>query len=418
MDQLREALLDARARTLDLVGDLDDAQWLGPRLAIVNPMRWEIGHVAWFHEHWVLRRVRGHAPLRADGDALYDSAKVAHDTRWDLSLPDRNETLAYMRDVLERTCAVLDDGREPYFHRLVVFHEDMHGEALTYTRQTLGYPAPRLRDDAIVAAVTGPWPGDVEIPGGELQLGAQPGTHAFVFDNEKWAHPVQVAPFRMARAPVTNAEFLAFVEDDGYVRDELWSAAGRAWRTKVDAHAPVYWQRRDQQWYVRRYDELVAIPPHHPIVHVCWHEAEAFCRWANRRLPSEAEWELAATAGDGRTFPWGDAAPTSSHANLDARARGPVDVSAHPEGDSAHGCRQLIGNTWEWTSTRFAPYPGFVVDPYKEYSEPWFATPHMVLRGGCWATRARLLRNTWRNFYPPDRRDVLAGFRTCALTNQ
>jgi iron(II)-dependent oxidoreductase len=149
-------------------------------------------------------------------------------------------------------------------------------------------------------------------------------------------------------------------------------------------------------------------------MHVSWFEAEAYCRWAGRRLPTEAEWELAARPRGGRRFPWGDADPTPRHANLDGRAAGPVDVGAHPAGDSASGCRQMIGNTWEWTSSDFTPYPGFVIDPYKEYSEPWFHTPHKVLRGGCWATRGRLLRNTWRNFYPPDRRDVYAGFRTCA----
>ena len=157
---------------------------------------------------------------------------------------------------------------------------------------------------------------------------------------------------------------------------------------------------------------------HQPVIHVCAHEAEAYCRWAGRRLPTEAEWELAASGlpidGHKRRFPWGDARPTPEHANLDGRAGGCVDVAAHAEGESRQGCRQLIGNVWEWTASRFLPYPGFVVDPYAEYSEPWFATPHRVLRGGCWATRARLLRNTWRNFYTPDRRDVFAGFRTCA----
>jgi iron(II)-dependent oxidoreductase len=412
MDQLVEALRDARARTLALVQDLDDAQWMGPRLAIVNPIRWEIAHVAWFHERWVLRHVRGRAPVREDGDALYDSARVHHDTRWDLPLPDRAGTLAYMQEILERVCDAARDGEQRYFHELVLFHEDMHDEALTYTRQTLGYPAPQLGGSAPVDA--GPWPGDVEVPGGPMLLGARDDGR-FVFDNEKWAHRVEVAPFRIARAPVTNQEFARFVDDGGYARDELWSAEGRAWRATVAARAPVYWRRAGDRWLVRRWDREVEQQPHHPVTHVCWFEADAYCRWSGRRLPSEAEWELAAATPDGRRFPWGDAPPTAAHANLDAAAGGPVDVAAHADGDSAYGCRQMIGNVWEWTSTRFAPYPGFVIDPYAEYSAPWFATPHMVLRGGCWATRARLLRNTWRNFYSPDRRDVLAGFRTCAL---
>jgi iron(II)-dependent oxidoreductase len=413
MDQIAEALIDARARTHALVVDLDDAQWMGPRLPIVNPIRWEIGHVAWFQERWVLRHARGRPPLRGDGDALYDSAKVAKDTRWDLPLLERDATLAYMREVLERTLEAARDGEHRYFHELVLYHEDMHGEALTYTRQTLAYPAPP--DGARGAAPAGPWPGDAEVPGGDFMLGPPPGTTSFVFDNEKWGHRVRVAPFRIARAPVTNADFARFVDDGGYARDDLWSDAGRAWRASAGAHAPVYWQRQSGEWCARRYDRLEPLPPHHPVIHVCWFEAEAYCRWAGRRLPSEAEWELAACSRDGRRFPWGDEPPTADRANLDARAAGPIDVAACTAGDSPYGCRQMIGNVWEWTATRFGPYPGFVVDPYAEYSAPWFLTSHMVLRGGCWATRGRMLRSTWRNFFPPDRRDTLAGFRTCAI---
>ena len=391
MRHLIEALVDARRRLHELVLDLDD--WMGPRLPIVNPIRWEIGHVAWFQEYWMLRRARGRPPLRSDGDRLYDSAKVAHDTRWDLPLPDRAGTLAYMAETLERAVAAAGDGEHGYFTELAIFHEDMHGEALAYTRRTLGVPQP----GPATTIEAGAWPGDALVPGGTYAMGAREGTE-FVFDNEKWAHPVAIAPFAIARAPVTNAEYGAFVADGGYARDALWSPEGRRWRDAAGARAPLY--------------ELGS--PHHPVMHVCWFEAEAYCRWANRRLPTEAEWELAASTYDKRRFPWGDAAPAPAHANLDARAHGPVDVAAHAEGDSAYGCRQMIGNTWEWTATRFAPFPGFVVDPYAEYSAPWFESPHMVLRGGCWATRARLIRNTWRNFYQPHRRDVFAGFRTCA----
>lgn len=411
-------LADARKRLLELVIDLDDKQWMGPLLPIVNPMRWEIGHVAWFQEKWVLRTGLNEAPLRADGDALYDSAAIPHDTRWDLPLPSRAETLRYMTDVLARVREVVRKFDEPqltYFARLALFHEDMHAEALTYTRQTLGYRAPRLSVEEATPRESGALPGDVEVPGGRYRLGAIEGRDPFVFDNEKWAHEVQVAPFRIARAPVTNEEMLAFVEDGGYRRKELWSDEGWQWRSSADAEHPLYFVREANEWKLRRYDRVVALPPHHPVIHVAWFEAEAFCTWAKRRLPTEAEWELAASTPEKRRFPWGDDAPTPRHANLDARARGPVDVAAHPEGDSLYGCRQMIGNVWEWTSSRFGPFPGFVVDPYKEYSEPWFHSPHRVLRGGCWATRARLLRNTWRNFYPPHRRDVFGGFRTCAL---
>ncbi len=411
MDPLAAALRDARARTLELVGDLDDARWMGPRLEIVNPILWEMGHVAWFQEIWTLRHSRGRPPAIPGVDALYDSAAVAHDTRWDLPLLARPRVLRYLAETLERSLEALGSPPDEtgYFHRLALFHEDMHGEAFTYTRQTLGYPEPAIARVAPERRA-GPLPGDVEVEGARLLLGAN-SDEPFVFDNEKWAHPVDVASFRIARAPVTNEEYAGFVEDGGYRDSRFWSEAGWRWRDSVQARRPVYWEEGRVQ---RRYDSLQPLAPHEPVIHVCWYEAEAYCNWAGRRLPTEAEWELAAATPAKRRFPWGDSPPDALRANLDARAGGPVDVAAHPEGDSAYGCRQMVGNVWEWTATDFAPYPGFVADPYKEYSQPWFSSPHKVLRGGCWATRGRLLRNTWRNFYPPDRRDVLAGFRTCA----
>jgi iron(II)-dependent oxidoreductase len=413
---LEQAMRSARERCLGLVNDLSDAEWMGPRLPITNPLLWELGHVGWFQEYWVLRHARGAAPILAQGDALYDSARVAHDLRWDLPLVPRERVLGYLSQVLERAALALADTEDPYFHWLAVFHEDMHGEAFCYTRQTLSYPLPGfLRAGGGTAATegSGPLSGDVEVPGGRTWLGARPGD-GFVHDNEKWAHPVDVATFRIARAPVTNADFAAFVEAGGYRDERLWSADGWAWRCEVGAEQPLYWSRAaGGGWQERQFAEVAPLAPFVPILHVNWHEAQAFCRWAGRRLPTEPEWELAASGHEKRRFPWGDAPPDATRANLDGR-RLRLDVVALPDGDSPFGCRQMLGNVWEWTDSRFGPFPGFVADPYKEYSEPWFATPHMVLRGGCFATRARLIRNTWRNFYPPHRRDVLAGFRTCA----
>jgi iron(II)-dependent oxidoreductase len=422
---------DARERTFALVADLSDEQLFGPRLSIINPLLWEIGHLAWFQEKWVLRHVGGRVPIRADADGLYDSAAVPHDVRWNLPLPSREQTLVYLRQVRDRVLDQLE--RKPseeliYFVLLSIFHEDMHGEAFLYTRQTLSYPAPTeaafAGKQGDVSGQSGPWSGDVAIPGGTFLLGATP-EEPFVFDNEKWAHPIPVQPFAMARAAVTQGEFAAFVDDAGYRRPDLWSPQGWQWRCGAQAEHPVYWRRSSAGTWLRRvFDRWQPLEPHLPVVHVSWYEADAYARWAGRRLPTEAEWEIAAAAeptpgrsslGPGKSrFPWGVTPPTSRQANLDGQALGCIDVGTLPAGDSAFGCRQMIGNVWEWTGSDFLPYPGFVADPYKEYSQPWFGT-HKVLRGGCWATRARLLRNTWRNFYTPDRRDVWAGFRTCAL---
>jgi len=423
---LTDALIEARSRTFELVADLSDQQMIGPHLDIVNPPLWEIGHVAWFQEKWTLRHLRQRKPILEGVDSLYDSAAISHDTRWDLALPRRDKTLGYMQQVLAGVISGIEgvtlDQNQEYFHLLPLYHEYMHSEALTYTRQTLAYPAPELRvAHSKGPSGAGPLIGDAELPGGRFYLGALP-DEPFVFDNEKWAYPVDIAPFKIARAAVSNAEFAEFVEAGGYARETYWSPAGWDWRTGAKAEHPVYWERGEGgRWRRRHFDQWVPLEDHLPVIHLNWYEADAFCRWAGRRLPTEAEWEMAASgpgigSRPGPTksrFPWGDDEPTAERANLDWRAMGCIPVGALPGGDSVYGCRQMIGNVWEWTADDFKPYPGFVVDPYKEYSVPWFGD-HKVLRGGCWTTRPGLIRNSWRNFYKPDRRDVLAGFRTCA----
>lgn len=419
---LSAMLDDARTRTLRLVDGLTGGQWLGPRLAIVNPPLWELGHLGWFQEYWCLRRGQDDAvsaSLMPGADALYDSAKVPHHTRWDLLLPDVEGTLRYLADVRttvdERLARDGGDPRLQYFFQLCALHEEMHAEALTYTRQTLAYPEPAAPRRAIGG---GSCTGDVEIAGGPFHLGAVD-DGSFVFDNEKWSHAVDVKPFRMARAPVTHAQFAEFVDAGGYREQRWWDAEGWAWRAGEDAAAPLYWRREAGLWRKRYFDQEEMLVDDEPMIHVNWHEAMAWCRWAGRRLPTEAEWEFAAATVPGmpgikRRYPWGDTAPSTETANLYGAAGRCVPVGACAAGDSAWGLRQMIGNVWEWTADWFQPYPGFVRDPYAEYSEPWFGN-HKVLRGGCHATSAGLIRNTWRNFYTPDRRDVFAGFRTCAL---
>ncbi len=420
-DYLREIMRDANTRTLELVHGLDAQQLIGPKLDIVNPLQWEIGHVAWFHEYFILRQKYGREKILAEGDSIYDSIAIHHHTRWDLPLFSIDDTLKYIADVhdilIERLGEGMASEQDSYLYQFTTFHQDMHNEAYTYTRQTLGYPTPKFALAAPEESEAGSLPGDVDIPGGTFLIGS-PNDAPFVFDNEKWAHAVTVAPFRMARAQVTNAEFAAFVDDGGYETEAFWDADGWKWRTENDAVHPVYWQSGGQgKWLIRKFDTVIDLPPNQAIIHVNWYEANAYCRWAKRRLPSEAEWEFAATAGENgqkRAYPWGNSAPDANTANLDGRGIGVIDVAARPAGDSLHGVRQMIGNVWEWTDTTFGAFPGFSPDDYKEYSEPLFGTTR-VLRGGAWPTRGRMVDSTYRNFYGPDRRDVLAGFRTCAL---
>lgn len=430
-EQLATRIQEVRRRTLALVEDLSDVQWDGTPSPIANPIRWEVGHVGFFYERFLLYELGHTEPLIENGYALYNSFALDRDDRWDAPLPSRRGTLEYLRHV---TWYVLDwlehnepDPWETYLYLTAAQHEEMHIEALSWYRQTQGLPAPvrdgTVRAEPLTVDAHGPLEGDAEVPGGTYFCGATP-DQPYLWDNEKWAHTVEVSPFRIGRAPVTHAQFAAFVDDGGYERESLWDFEGWRWRTREGVTHPLYWRRVGGAWQRRDYERWVSLEPHAPMVHVNWYEAAAYCRWAGRRLPSEAEWELAASGtpaenpGAGqrkRTYPWGDAAPDGEHANLGAGAVGPVDVGALSGGDSAFGCRQMLGNVWEWTETAFYPYPGYRVDhPYREYSAPWFGN-HRVLRGGSWATRANLIRNTYRNFFQPHRRDIIAGFRTCAL---
>lgn len=420
--QVAELLRDARGRSLALTADLSDEQLHVPMIEIVNPLLWEMGHVAYFAELWTLRRLYHEQPIIANADSLYDSARIPHDDRWTLPLPTRAQTLRFMERQLEAVEAHLRAGQAAspeaqYFHRLILYHEDMHGEALIYTRQTLQYTPPLFAGQTASTGGDGaPLTGHGLVPAGTYAVGSRP-EDGFVFDNEKWAHEIDLGQFEIARAPVTAAEYAEFTNAGGYAKREFWTDEGWQWRCAANAEHPLYWRKVADAcgiavWERRHFNRWVPLGENEPVCHVNWFEANAYCAWAGRRLPSEAEWEVAATGGDRRRYPWGDEPPRPEHANLDAASSGPIDVGALAAGDSPVGCRQMLGNVWEWTASAFAPYPGFVEDPYKEYSAPWFGT-HKVLRGGAWSTRARLVTARWRNFYRPHRRDIITGFRTC-----
>jgi gamma-glutamyl hercynylcysteine S-oxide synthase len=428
--QIVDSMLATRQRELESINGLTRFQLLGSQSRIVEPPIWELGHVGWFYEHWVLRNLDETEPIWPKAYKLYDSFNIPNAERWDLAFPTKDETIRYITDVMQRTVQRLDNRelseKETYFYRLAINHEDMHSETMMHIRQTMRYPRPYVStmqqnkpavDESFELH-------DVSIPGGTYLLG---GTHdmPFILDNEKWAHPVEVAPFRISATPVTMAQYEAFVNAGGYQAREFWTDEGWAWCTKQKVEYPVYWEKEgDGKWCVRMFDDMAPLQPFLPMMHVNFYEASAYAAWAGRRLPTEAEWELAASGeptADGigfsrvkRWFPWGNDAPTIHTANLDLNRSGPIDVRALPEGDSAFGCRQMIGNVWEWTADTFDAYPGFEIDPYETYSAPSFGQ-QKVLRGGCWVTRSQVIRNTWRNFYTADRNNIFAGFRTVAL---
>ena len=432
IESLSSALKDARSRTIALVDDLDEQQLMGEILPTVNPLRWEIAHAAYFHETWVLRHLGGHPPLNKDSDALFDSIEIAHKDRWDLPLPSMRDTYEYMNEVLEHELELLNkielNKHAKYFYLLALFHEDMHNEAFLCTRQTLAYPKPAFMiennaENKIVEIRNE----DLDIPGGTFYMGAER-NEEFIFDNEKWAHEVHVAPFVIAKYAVSNEQFLEFVEAGGYQNEKFWSSDGWKWLQKNKLAHPIYWNKdSDACWYVRLFDQWQPLNSMHAVSHISWYEAQAFCNWCKRRLPTESEWEFAAAchANEIQTkqvektiYPecisLGGGEFVNQHANLDCAVLGTTAVGDFAETDNDFGCRQMFGNVWEWTSSNFEPYPGFSPDWYTEYSRPLFSETK-VLRGGAWPTRSRMLRTTLRNYYGPGRNDVFAGFRTCAL---
>jgi iron(II)-dependent oxidoreductase len=383
--QLAEAMQDARHYTLALfdcfaAAGLDVLRNV-PQIRTVNPPLWEIGHTAWFAEWFILREALSSHPADAQypslltkGDDWFDSANVPHRSRWTLDLPTTGGVKTYCHEVLDRVLdkltreANVDEALYPY--RLALAHEDMHGEAFLYTLQTLGLAPPEqlpYRPQVIAG------PGDIRFPGGTLQLGVPPETPGFAFDNEKHAHPIYVAPLRMDAGLVTNAQYMDFIADGGYDNRQFWSTAGAQWLMRQERSAPRYWSREDGTWRTTRFGQTATLDPGEPVRHVCLYEAQAYCAWAGRRLPTEAEWEYAALHGH-PGFTW--------------------------------------GQLWEWTASPFEPYPGFAADRYREYSEPWFAT-HQVLRGASFATRERMVSAKYRNFFMPERDDIYCGFRTC-----
>ena len=396
-DTLAEALADARRRSLAIYGHLDLAGLAVPCLPIVNPPLWELAHIAWFQEYWCLRGGDESEPtLLESSDSLFNSSTVAHDDRWHLPYPSAERLMRYMRDTFDAMQESLSTTPEEarYFFRLAALHEDMHGEALLMTLQTLSLPAPQIDSKEPPPSPEAPAM-DIRFDGGEFMMGTE--CAPFAFDNERGAHRVTVKPFAMASKPVTQGEFARFIDETG-------------------ADVPPHWRKEGAGFSSRRFDRWAPIDPHAPMVHVSLEDALAYCRWAGRRLPTEAEWEFAArNAGQCDRYPWGECAAANAPA-LDFRHRGPSGALEDPA-PAASGLKQMIGGVWEWTASPFTPYPGFAPDPYRDYSQPWFHS-HYVLRGGSFATRSRIAHNRYRNFYLPHRRDPFAGFRTCAIESR
>ncbi len=416
-----EQLGKARDRTTRLTGAVDEDDLVRQHSRLMSPLVWDFAHVGNQEELWLVRDVGGREPIRADIDELYDAFQHPRADRPSLPLLNPAQTRSYVAEVRAKVLDILDtvplEGR-PLVDRAFAFgmiaqHEQQHDETMLATHQLR--QGPPVLDAAPPPAGRRLPAAEVLVPGGTFTMGTS--AEPWALDNERPAHPVEVASFVIDTAPVGNRDYLRFVETGGY-DDERWgSPAGWEHVRTAGLVAPRFWERDGDGWARLRFGHHESLPLDEPVMHVCFYEAEAYAAWAGKRLPTEAEWEYAArhdpSTGRTRRYPWGDADPGPDHANLGQRHLRPAPVGAYPAGASPLGVEQLVGDVWEWTSSDFLPYPGFVAFPYDEYSLVFFGSSYKVLRGGSFGTDEIVARGTFRNWDYPIRRQIFAGFR-CA----
>jgi gamma-glutamyl hercynylcysteine S-oxide synthase len=386
----------------------------------MSPLVWDLAHIGNYEELWLLREAAGAPAVDASLDDIYDAFRHPRPNRPALPLLGPADARRYIAEVRGRVLDTLDGIdleagpllSRGFVYGMVVQHEQQHDETMVATLQLMDRPG--YRPLAPPAPPGSPVAAEVTVGAGPFVMGTD--DEAWAYDNERPAHVVDLPAFRIDAAPVTNGAYAGFVADGGYDEPRWWTADGWAWRTKADLGAPEFWRAEgDGRWSRLRFGWREDLPLDEPVQHVCWFEADAYARWAGKRLPTEAEWEKAASWGpDGlkRRWPWGDAGP-EGRANLGQSHFRPAPVGAYPGGVSAYGCHQMIGDVWEWTSSDFEAYPGFATFPYREYSEVFFGCGYKVLRGGSWATSAQAVRPTFRNWDHAIRRQIFAGFR-CA----
>jgi iron(II)-dependent oxidoreductase len=416
------AQLDAvRVRTTALYAPLAEADMSRTPDPIMSPPVWDLGHIAAYEELWLACTVGGGAPQYPELQRAYDAFETPRAERTKVRLLDVPACHAYLEAVRSRTLDVLagtdlDPAGPPlladgFAFDMVAQHEAQHTETVLQALQMYDDGTYRPARRSLPAALGVADDERVTIPAGSFAMGAPVG--GFAYDCERPRHQRTLAAFELDRVPVSNARHLAFMEDGGYEREDLWSAQGWRWRSEHDVQAPMYWFRDAGSWHVRTFDRTEPVDPRVPVCHVSWFEADAHARWAGGRLPSEAEWERAACLadGDGSTrYPWGHH-HEGERANLDQTAFAAAPVGAYPGGAAASGAMQMIGDVWEWTATPFDRYPGFTAFPYPEYAEVFFGDRYRVLRGGSWATQSIAARTSFRNWDLPERRQIFAGFR-------
>ncbi|MFL6133182.1 MAG: ergothioneine biosynthesis protein EgtB [Nocardioidaceae bacterium] len=414
----------SRARSLDLTtAVLDERDLLAQHSRLMSPLVWDLAHVGNYEDLWLLREASGVDAVRPELDNIYDAFEHPRATRPSLPLLQPGEAGDYIGLVRRKVLDSLDSARlrgagelldSGFVFGMVLQHEHQHDETMLATHQLRRGDPVFPSTDALPAPAALIASAEILIPAGPFVMGTS--SDSWALDNERPAHEVELPAFFIDTVPVSNAAYRAFVEAGGYDDERLWDPAGWQWRCQSGKRSPAFWFRDGSTWLRRRFARVEPLPDGEPVQHVCWYEADAYARWAGRRLPTEAEWEKAASwdasTRTKRRFPWGNEAPTDRHANLGQTRYRPAPAGSFPGGAAPSGALQMIGDVWEWTSTEFTGYPGFRSFPYKEYSEVFFDDGYKVLRGGSWATDPLACRTTFRNWDHPIRRQIFSGFRT------
>ena len=386
--RIADRLAEARERTLLLVEPLADEQLNAVYSPILSPLAWDLGHIANFEELWLVQRVGGREPMDGELGRFYDAIENPRKTRNELPILRGSQLRTYMEEVRERTLDVLDSisleaGEDPllehgFIYEMLLAHEHQHNETMLQLLQMVdGYEPVRI-DGSVAAEPVSEGPEMVAVEAGSYEVGAD--LDRFAYDNERPRHAVEIEAFEIDRTPVTNGAYAEFVADTG-------------------AEPPLYWERDGEGWVTTAFGHRQPLDRARPVVHVSWHGADAFARWAGKRLPTELEWEAAAAGAD------------AERANLDHLAFDVAPAGAYGDAPADSGAVQMLGDVWEWTASDFTGYPGFSAFPYPEYSEVFFGDEHKVLRGGAWATRRDVIRISFRNWDLPQRSQIFSGLR-------
>jgi gamma-glutamyl hercynylcysteine S-oxide synthase len=421
LNEIKRAFERGRSVTEELLAPMSDDELAAPLSPSMPPLAWIYAHVARFEELWILRTVGGARPIPDAHDHVYEAFRRERRNGTKLPTLQPSAVRAYADDVRARSLEMLDRidleapdvlVRHGFVFGLVLQNElQSHESMLEALQSRTGGEYPVTDSTAPDRAPSGP--DEIHVGGGTVTIGAV--YEPWAYDNELEPHETELSPFLIDRAPVTSGEFAEFADDRGYRSRKLWSDAGWAWREREDVEAPLYWERSGYGWERVRFGRREPITPWEPVQHVSFHEAEAFARWSGKRLPTEIEWERAAGWHDHEgkfRYPWGQAW-MGFEASLDRRRWSPAPSGSYAGGVSPVGCVQMAGDVWEWTSSAFGPYPGFIAFPYPECSEVNFGDEVRVLRGGSWATDALVARTSFRRWESPERREAFAGFR-CA----